>query len=110
MTEPQAKASKTEPQAKASSPIVGYVIVVYLIGSFLWRLLTPAHEYPGRFSTYLDMAVDLFLIAGLVTARAKLPIPLFWVAIIAGLGLFAIRLNSEASWWTGHLVYYLTPR
>ena len=27
-----------------------------LIGSFLWRLLTPAHEYPGRFRR-LEMAV-----------------------------------------------------
>jgi hypothetical protein len=35
---------------------------------------------------------------------------LFWVALICGIGLFAIRLNSDASWWTGHLRYYLLPR
>jgi hypothetical protein len=105
MNEPQPKA-----QAKASSPIFAYALVAYLIGWFLWRVITPAHEYPGRFSVYLDMAVDAVVIAGLIAARARLPVPLFWVALIAGVGLFAIRLNGEASWWTGHLVYYLPPR
>ena len=97
-------------QSKTSSPIVRYVLVGYLIGSFLWRVLTPAHEYPGRFSTYLEIAVDVLVIAGLIGIRAKIPIPLFWVALIAGLAMFAIRLNSDASWWTGHLVYTLSPR
>jgi hypothetical protein len=96
--------------SKASSPVVRYVLVVYLIGSFLWRVLTPAHEYPGRFSTYLDMAVDILTMVGLIAIRANVPKPLFWVALIAGVALFAIRLNSEASWWTGHLVYALPPR
>ena len=98
-------------QSKTSSrPVVGYVLVVYLIGSFLWRALTPAHEYPGRFATYLDIAVDILVIVGLVAIRARVPTPLFWIAVIAGVGLFAIRLNGDASWWTGHLVYYLSPR
>ena len=97
-------------QSKTSSPIVRYVLVVYLIGSFLWRVLTPAHEYPGRLSTYLDVAVDALVIAGLIMIRAKVPKVLFWVALIAGVGMFAIRLNSDASWWTGHLVYTLSPR
>ena len=55
-------------QSKTSRPIVRYVIVGYLIGSFLWRVLTPAHEYPGRFSTYLEMALDALVIAGLTGA------------------------------------------
>ena len=100
----------SELQSKASSPIVRYVLVVYLIGSFLWRVLTPAHEYPGRFSTYLDIGVDILVIVGLIGIRAKVPKALFWVALIAGVGLFAIRLNSDASWWTGHLVYTIPPR
>src|ERR1043165_39118 len=98
------------PPSKASSPIVRYAVVVYLIGSLLWRVLTPAHEYPGRFSTYLDLAVDALVIAALFSIRAKLAPPLFGVAVMAGVGLFAIRLNGEASWWTGHLVYTLAPR
>ena len=95
-------------QSKASSsPIVRYGLVVYLIGSFLWRALTPAHEYPGRTATYLDIAVDLLVIVGLIGIRAAVPKALFWIALIAGIGLFAIRLNGAASWWTGHLVYTL---
>lgn len=99
-----------EPQSKAPSPIVRYAIVAYLIGSFLWRVLTPAHEYPGRFSTYLDIAVDILTMVGLIAIRASVPKPLFWIALVAGVGLLAIRLNGEASWWTGHLVYSLSPR
>jgi hypothetical protein len=93
-----------------SRRIVRYVLLAYLIGSFLWRLLTPAHEYPGRLSTYLDMAVDALVIVGLIGIRAGVPKALFWIALAAGVGLFAIRLNSDASWWTGHLIYALPPR
>ena len=50
------------------------------------------------------------LVVGLIGIRAQLPKPLFWLALVAGVGLFAIRLNSNASWWTGHLVYFLPPR
>ena len=99
-----------QPQPKASSPIVRYSLVAYLIGSFLWRVLTPAHEYRSRFTTYLDIAVDVLVIAGLIAIRASVPKPLFWIALVAGVGLLAIRLNGEASWWTGHLVYTLSPR
>ena len=35
---------------------------------------------------------------------------LFWIALLAGLGLFAIRLNGNESWSTGHLKYKLNPR
>ena len=27
---------------------------------------------------------------------------LFWMALVAGLGVLAIRLHGDASWWTGH--------
>jgi hypothetical protein len=95
---------------KMTSPFLRYAPAAYLIASFLWRVLTPAHEYPGRFSTYLDMTIDVLVIAGLIAARASVPKPLFWIALAAGVGLLAIRLNGEASWWTGHLVYSLSPR
>ena len=94
-------------QSKQSSPIVRYGLAVYLIGSFLWRVLTPAHEYPGRTATYLEIAVDILVMVGLIGIRAGIPKALFWIALIAGVGLFAIRLTSTASWWTGHLVYTL---
>ena len=36
--------------------------------------------------------------------------PLFVIALIAGIGLFAIRLHSDASWWTGHWNYNIYAR
>lgn len=94
----------------ATSLILRYAPPAYLIVSLLWRLLTPAHEYPGRFATYLDVTVDALMIVGLIAGRTNVPKALFWIALIAGVVLFAIRLNSPASWWTGHLVYTLPPR
>lgn len=102
--------ANTDPQPKAPGPIVRYGLVVYLIGSFLWRVLTPAHEYPGRPVTYVEIALDVLVVVGLIAIKAQLPKPLFWVALVAGVGMLAIRLNGDASWWTGHLVYTLPPR
>ncbi len=90
--------------SKATSPIVCYGLAIYLIGSLLWRVLIPAHEYPGS-TTYIQIAVDLLAIVGLVGIRAGVPKGLFWIALMAGIGLLAIRLNGTASWWTGHLMY-----
>jgi hypothetical protein len=56
------------------------------------------------------MALDALVIAGLIGIGANIPKPLFWVALIAGVAMFVIRLNSDASWWTGHLVYTIPPR
>lgn len=91
--------------SKAASPIVCYGLAVYLIGSLLWRVFIPAHEYPGTTATWLEIAVDVLAIAGLVGIRAGAPKALFWIALIAGMGLLVIRLTSTASWWTGHLMY-----
>ena len=100
----------SEQRMKPAGPIIRYVPAGYLIASFLYRALVPAHEYPGRTMTYIDMALDALVIAGVIAIRAQVPKPLFWLAIAAGIGLFAIRLNGTASWWTGHLFYSLLPR
>jgi hypothetical protein len=81
------------------------ILAWYLIASFLWRTLTPAHEYPMCAVQVMEIAFDIMAIAGLIGMEAKLSRPLFWVALIAGLGLFAIRSFGGASWWTGHIVY-----
>ena len=88
------------------------ILSIYLIGTFLWRALAPAHEYPMRPEQLMEMGVDLMCIVGLVGVKTQLSkgTLLFVVALLAGIGLFAIRLTSDASWWTGHLVYYLEPR
>jgi hypothetical protein len=85
------------------------LVAALLIGSFVWRLVVPASEYPVRSVQVLTMGFDLALIAGLIGMRSRAPQlnVLFWIALAAGVGLFAIRLTSDASWWTGHLMYQM---
>jgi hypothetical protein len=100
-------------QQKPTSTIgqaMPFVVAILLIASFLWRALTAAHEYPMRAEQVMTMLIDLGLIAGLYGMRQRLPKALFWCALASGVGLFLIRLNSDASWWTGHLAYSLLPR
>jgi hypothetical protein len=92
------------------TPIVAWLLSALLIGNFLWRVFTDAHEYPMRSAQLLEIGIDALMIVGLFGVKAKLPAPLFWIALIAGLGLFAIRLHGDASWWTGHWNYSLSPR
>ena len=87
-----------------------YALSVILILTFLWRTLTTAHEYPSRMVMVLDMGFDALCIVGLIGLRKAGPPALFWIALIAGIGLFAIRLHGDASWWTGHWNYALAPR
>jgi len=94
--------------------VVFLVISAALIGTFLYRVLVPAHEYAVRSDQLLTMGIDLLLIVGLVGTKRRAQIAggtvLFWIALIAGIGLFAIRLLGDDQWRTGHLVYYLEPR
>jgi len=98
-----------------------YVMAAYLIASFLWRFFVPAHEYPRSWERWLDMIIDLGLIAGLVQAgwkgtlfaepdRSYTVEALFWLGLAAGAGLFLIRLGGDAQWATGHRIYNLLPR
>ena len=95
------------PTQKDRSSLMFKLLCAYLVLTLLWRLFVPAHEYPSRLAMILDMVVDGAAILGLLGLRAKGPNALFWIGLIAGLGLFAIRLTSNASWWTGHLMYSL---
>ncbi len=93
---------------KPKTSTVFYLLSVLLIGNFLYRMLVAAQEYPVRTSQMLQIGVDLLMVAGLVGIRKTGPMPLFWIALFAGIGLFAIRLHSDASWWTGHWSYSLS--
>jgi hypothetical protein len=90
--------------------VVSLLLPCLLIGNFLWNVLTPAHEYPMRSEQMLTMALDFLGLLGIIGLRASIPKPLFWCALVAGIGLFALRLNGDAGWWTGHLVYSLSSR
>jgi hypothetical protein len=113
--------AEPKPQATTSGRdwAIFMILSIYLIGTFVYRAATPAHEYAMTDELWLTMGLDTAAAVGLVAMRLKLAkervLPmgetiLFWVALAAGFGLFLIRTTSDAAWWTGHLVYYLEPR
>ncbi len=106
MTDQPSKAEKTQKQHK----ILFYLICVLLIGNFLWRMLVTANEYPPRSVQVMEMVIDAAMVIGLFGVRKAGPQILFVIALIAGIGLFGIRLHSDASWWTGHWHYALDRR
>jgi hypothetical protein len=87
-----------------------FVFASALIFFFGYRVIVPAHEYMMRPEQIMSMVFDAGMIAGLVATRSRLPQWLFWLALVCGLGLFAIRFTSDAAWWTGHLRYVLPVR
>lgn len=92
------------------NPVLSIALPSLLIAHLLWNLLTPAHEYPMRTEQVLTMTFDCFMLLGVVGLRESMPKPLFWTGLVAGLGLFALRLTGDSGWWTGHLVYFIPPR
>jgi hypothetical protein len=92
-------------EAPKQKPWVFYVLTLVIIGTFLWNVFTAAHEYPMRTEQVLSMVLDAGMVIGLFGVKNGGPKPLWWIALVAGLGLFAIRLTGDAAWWTGHLTY-----
>ena len=86
------------------------VVAWILIGSLLWHVVVAAHEYQMRTEQVMTMLIDLGLVIGLIGMRDRVPMPLFWCAIIAGIGCFALRLNGDDGWWTGHLSFSVRSR
>lgn len=85
--------------------IIGYLLSLTLIGTFLWRMLITAHEYPSRTAQMMEIFFDVLCVVGMFGVKTKIPAPLFWAGLVCGLLVLAIRLNGDASWWTGHLTY-----
>ncbi|HZP76625.1 MAG TPA: hypothetical protein VFB45_10815 [Pseudolabrys sp.] len=82
--------------------ILFVILSCYLIATFLYRMIEPAHEYLMRSAQVLQIGFDLLGLLGLIGLRKHGPQPLFWAALAAGIGLFLIRTHGDASWWTGH--------
>lgn len=97
------------PGNASRNAVMLFLLPCVLIGSFLLKVLTPAHEYPLRTEQVMTMTFDFFMLIGLFAFKRAMPQPLFWIALAAGIGLFALRLSHDG-WWTGHLVYSLPPR
>ncbi|QPC90911.1 hypothetical protein [Mesorhizobium sp. INR15] len=91
------------------------VMAALLILPFVWRLCIPGGEYSSRGVIWLDILINLGLLFGLYGARKqlqrnasgderwKIGAPLYWAAMIAGIGVLLIRVSSSHGWWTGHL-------
>ena len=106
MADPRTQTSENS----SRNVIISLLLPGLLIGQFLWNLLTPAHEYAMRSEQFMTMTLDFLLLDGLFGLRRSMPPQLFRTALVAGIGLFALRMTSDAAWWTGHLVYSIPPR
>jgi hypothetical protein len=95
----------TTPDNSKRNTTFFYVISAVLIFTFLYRMSAVATEYPRQLSRILEMVVDAGMIVGLIGIRKNGPQWLFVVALIAGIGLFGIRMHSKHSWYTGHWHY-----
>jgi hypothetical protein len=91
------------------------LLSIFMIGNFLWRAFKPGYEWPMRFEQIITIAFDLLCLGSLIGLKIQISraMPssqstwtkgnvLFWIALVAGLGVLAIRLHGDASWWTGH--------
>jgi hypothetical protein len=106
--------------AKRRNPWTMFVVVsLYLTVIFVWRFFMPAGEYPSAVVQYLSMALDAGMLVGLVGSKMQVTrslapddgdrvfaTVLFCIALLAGLGLFAIRLSGEVGWETGHRIFH----
>src|ERR1043165_245088 len=110
-----------EPAEKRVVLWVGIFLAIYLILVFLWRALITAHELPSPELRNMTIGLDVLCVVALIGLwiRSSRAAPsrvgrgmhfLFLVALLSGLGLFAIRMNGTESFWSGHIKYGLLPR
>ena len=107
--------SENPPAGPTRKRTVFQLLSLFMIGNFLWRAFKPGYEWPMRFEQVITIAFDLLCLASLIGLKIQISrvMPssqstwrkgnvLFWIALVAGLGVLAIRLHGDASWWTGH--------
>ena len=111
MSDPQAPTSSDAPRKQA----LFWLLSIYMICTFLWRAFIPGGEYPRAPTRFLTIAIDLLCVGILIRLKVKFSarkkpdkrlstggIVMFWIALMAGLGVLAIRLHGDDSWATGH--------
>jgi len=94
---------------------VFWLLSIYTICTFLWRAFIPGGEYPRAPTRFITIAIDLLCVGILIRLMVQLSakkkpgkristggIVLFGIALMAGLGVLAIRLHGDDSWATGH--------
>jgi hypothetical protein len=106
-------------QTNSRLPTAGLWLSIYMIGIFLWRFFTTAHEYDVRSVQMLDLALDALATVALIAIFVRsfgaqnprfLRTILLWGALVSTAGIWLVRLSSGEGWWTGHRLYSLLPR
>jgi len=108
-------ASANPPAGPTRKRAVFQLLSIFMIGNFLWRAFKPGYEWPMRFEQVITIVFDLLCLGSLIGLKIQISRAmrssqstwtkgnvLFWIALVAGLGVLAIRLHGDASWWTGH--------
>jgi hypothetical protein len=117
-------AEDTRPEDSGRGRVIFYLLAIFLIADFLWRTFTPAHEFDSPEIVYFSIGLDVLCVIGLIGSKMqisrRMPLSekpwisgnlLFTLALLAGLGLLAIRFGGGTeAWWTGHASYELLPR
>jgi hypothetical protein len=111
------KPTATPSSEGSGKRILFWLLALYIIGTFLWRAFVPGGEWPRPPTRFITIAIDLLSVGILIRLKAQLSaekrpgkristgsIVLFWIALLAGLGVLAIRLHDDASWATGHWI------
>jgi hypothetical protein len=62
---------------------IAVILACYLIGTFLWSVLIPAHEYQARAVQMLTIGLNLLAVVGLFGLKTSMPKPLFGAALLA---------------------------
>ena len=113
---PQTKKPLTASDAPRKQTVF-WLLSIYMICTFLWRAFVPGGEWPRPPTRFITIAIDLLSVGILIRLKAQLSAEkkpgkristggkvLFWIALLAGLGVLAIRLHDDASWATGHWI------
>jgi hypothetical protein len=91
------------------------LLSLYMIATFLYRAFVFGGEWPRPPTRFITMSIDLLCVVSLIWLKVQLSagkpgkristggVVIFWIALLAGLGVLAIRLHDDASWATGHL-------
>jgi len=111
MSDPQTPTSSDAPRKQT----LFWLLSIYMICTFLWRAFIPGDEYPRAPTRFITIAIDLLCVGILIRLKVKFSaakkqdkrlstggIVMFWIALMAGLGVLAIRLHGDDSWATGH--------
>jgi hypothetical protein len=118
MTRPRLGVTPMGSQASKTRRLF-YCLSIYVILTFLWRFGVPAHEEAEPDTLiYFEILFEFVSVAGLVVLFTQLrsqdgdaaqapPAALFWIALVAAIGILIMRFSTTDGWYTGHRVYQI---